>query len=537
MFKTSKRLIAVLICLAMVLAALPMAVFAAKTNTIYLQPSDNWLESDAWFAAYFFNNTTGDNTWVKCTAGADGLYSVEVPSGYPNVIFCRMDPAKDAMDWGSKWNQSEDLTVPTNNENVYAIQGWSLGQWIKKGETPDEIPVEYFVRGDFNSWGADAAYKMTDNGDGTYTLTISLAAGTYEYKVGDAGWSFSAPDGMENLSLTLSAEGEVTFTLVKDTKAVTAVGEFVVDTTPVDPDEGGDNGSDDNTTGTTGSAGDNTTGSADDNTTGSTGDNNNDSDDNTTTPSIPTENYFVAGVAELCGSAWDEKDPENQMALNADGLYQKTFTNVPAGSYELKITDGTWTNSWGTDGGNYALDVLEDSDVTVYFNAETKEITIGLFSVGEAPEDPEIPEDTGSGDNTEEATRPITNELSEYYVAGVSGLCGSEWDPQDANNQMFLGTDGLCYKTYKNVAAGTYEFKITKGNWDENWGVDGNNVSFTLDAAEDVTIAFNPATGDIYVLRGDDNVPQFGDVSLAGVAVALLAATCGIVAITKKKEF
>ena len=107
---------------------------------------------------------------------------------------------------------------------------------------------------------------------------------------------------------------------------------------------------------------------------------------------------------------------------------------------------------------------------------------------------------------------------------------------------MVKGDDGLCYITYKNVAAGDYSLKVTKGSWDECWGdpnsgdKDGNCV-FTLTEANDVTVAFNPETGVVYILVGDETVPETGDMNLTAVAAALLVAAAGVVAITKKKEF
>ena len=62
------------------------------------------------------------------------------------------------------------------------------------------------------------------------------------------------------------------------------------------------------------------------------------------------EAYFVAGTAELCGNAWACNDEANKMTLNADGLYEKVYVSVPAGTHEFKVTDGTWDNSWGKDG-------------------------------------------------------------------------------------------------------------------------------------------------------------------------------------------
>ena len=73
-----------------------------------------------------------------------------------------------------------------------------------------------------------------------------------------------------------------------------------------------------------------------------------------TAPEQPevTTNYYVAGVSELCGSFWTADDANNIMTKGEDGLYTKVYENVAAASYELKVTDGTWTNSWGNNGGN-----------------------------------------------------------------------------------------------------------------------------------------------------------------------------------------
>ena len=63
---------------------------AATPEKLYLTPSANWKQSNARFAAYFFGN---GEKWISMTdPDGDGVYEVEVPAGYPNVIFCRMNP-------------------------------------------------------------------------------------------------------------------------------------------------------------------------------------------------------------------------------------------------------------------------------------------------------------------------------------------------------------------------------------------------------------------------------------------------------------
>ncbi len=66
---------------------------------------------------------------------------------------------------------------------------------------------------------------MTDNGDGTFSLTVTIPAGDYEYKVAlDGGWDTNyGADGVadgDNLVLSLSEETEVTFTYDSETNII-----------------------------------------------------------------------------------------------------------------------------------------------------------------------------------------------------------------------------------------------------------------------------------------------------------------------------
>lgn len=103
-------------------------------NVLYLKPNSNWTQSNARFAAYFFNNS--GNTWVSMTdSDKDGIYEVNIPTGYTfgeNVIFCRMNPGTTANNWNNKWNQTSDLTIPTDGKNLYTV---NAGTWDKGGGT------------------------------------------------------------------------------------------------------------------------------------------------------------------------------------------------------------------------------------------------------------------------------------------------------------------------------------------------------------------------------------------------------------------
>ena len=82
-----------------------------------------------------------------------------------------------------------------------------------------------------------------------------------------------------------------------------------------------------------------------------------------------------------------------------------------------------------------------------------------------------------------------------YIVAGSEELCGTVWDGTDHNNKMTDNGDGTYSKTFTNVAAmNGYQFKVVKNS--EEWYGDeaGNNITFNVTTACDVTITFNTTT-------------------------------------------
>lgn len=106
------------------------------SKTLYLKPNGNWMtkwdDKTPWFAVYLYGNGK-EPKWVKMDAvGEEGYYKAEVPSKYPNVIFCRIKPDSE-LSWGDHvWNQTNDLTFEATN-NCYTITetegNWKEGSW------------------------------------------------------------------------------------------------------------------------------------------------------------------------------------------------------------------------------------------------------------------------------------------------------------------------------------------------------------------------------------------------------------------------
>ena len=176
MTRSLKRCLSFLLCVAMVLAMLPVAVFAETGNNLYLKPNSLWLEASARFAAYFYNSS-GD-TWVSAQQleSDTGIYVVTIPSGYESatVIWCRMNPATTDNNWDNKWGQTADLSI-SGDYDLYTITdgSWSEGSWGVYTPTDDggDEPVEpvsitaYCI--DSNSWGSLSAHAWIEGGAGT----------------------------------------------------------------------------------------------------------------------------------------------------------------------------------------------------------------------------------------------------------------------------------------------------------------------------------------------------------------------------------
>ncbi len=336
---TSKRLVSILLCLAFVLAMLPMAVMAAGTYTV---AGEVGLCGVAW-----------DPTSNAMTANGDGTYSITFANIAAGTYQFKVTDGSWANSWGLNGGSDNnkvavetacDVTITFNPETKETT---CTGTGVAGG-IPDMV-IDYIIavgagaNGFLNdaSWDpAEVSNKMTNN-NGVYTITYEgVAAGTYEFKFAANGsWSdswgnatavesgvvYDAWYNGQNFSLTVAEDdSDVTLTLdltamdyktgagAKASATVLAPGQ-----TPVDPP-------------------------------------------------APEVNYYVAGNVELTGYAWDAAGAV--MTALDDGTYTITFAGVAAGNHEFKITDGTWDNSWGLNGGNYKITVETTGDVTITFN-------------------------------------------------------------------------------------------------------------------------------------------------------------------------
>ena len=85
--------------------------------------------------------------------------------------------------------------------------------------------------------------------------------------------------------------------------------------------------------------------------------------------------FYVAGSGAL--GDWNEAYAGGLMENQGGGKFAVTF-ELPADSYEYKITNGTWNVSWGYGEGNYSFKTVRTSFVTVTFDVNTNAASVDI---------------------------------------------------------------------------------------------------------------------------------------------------------------
>ena len=91
---------------------------ALPGKTVYLQPVDYWLNDNARFAVYAWNGSS--NEWIEMEdVGCNREYFVaDIPARYQDFKFVRINPVAEELSFDVAWNQTPNLTVPTDGKNL-----------------------------------------------------------------------------------------------------------------------------------------------------------------------------------------------------------------------------------------------------------------------------------------------------------------------------------------------------------------------------------------------------------------------------------
>lgn len=219
---------------------------------------------------------------------------------------------------------------------------------------------------------------------------------------------------------------------------------------------------------------------------------------------VHAADYYVAHNAVMNSNNWNASGDKMSKVGSTD-IYQITFANVSTSKVEFKVTDGSWSNSWGyadannaisefslsNSGGNASFTLGSTSNVTIYFNSTNKKIFV--YKDGSS---------------------------ISYTVAGASDLLGSSWNTSaDAGNDMTRESDGITYTlTRSNVhLTSNQDYKVVKNH---AWGTgefpsSGNQtLSISSDGIYNVTFTYVPGLASLTAVATPVAVPIVSLVSL-----------------------
>lgn len=198
-------IVMVLATLISIIGVFAIPASAATPTILYLKPNSNWTSDGAWFSAYFFQ-TGKTEKWVKMTdANSDGIYEVSVPSGYSNVIFVRNNPASSSLGWS--WNQTSDLTVQTNGNDMYTI---AEGAWSKGSGSWSKYTVT--VAGSFNGWNTTSTPLTISNGIAKATITLPSGKSTFKVVSGGNWLGYNSAMSLDTAVKVSTSGGDISFT-------------------------------------------------------------------------------------------------------------------------------------------------------------------------------------------------------------------------------------------------------------------------------------------------------------------------------------
>ncbi len=170
-----------------------------EDKTFYLTLSSDWASWPAKYAMYYFKSAeTSQNGWsafMTAVEGETNMYTGTIPTGYDKVIMVRLDGAATEPNWNSKWSQTVNLDVPTNDNDLFTVTSGGTGSecdgaWSKYvAPTPAEdltlylinnqeweTPTAHVFAGSASkaAWPGEAMTKTADkvNGFDVYSYTF-----------------------------------------------------------------------------------------------------------------------------------------------------------------------------------------------------------------------------------------------------------------------------------------------------------------------------------------------------------------------------
>lgn len=184
---------------------------------------------------------------------------------------------------------------------------------------------------------------------------------------------------------------------------------------------------------------------------------------------VPTDKTYPSVIFCRMNPSASANNWNNKWNQTAD------LTIPTSGANHYTVTEGTWDKGGGT---------WSTLDSTCAHDNKSAEATCTTAQTCLDCGDP-IVSALGHKYVNNVCTRTNCGIRAIWTVAGSQALCGTNWDPTDAANDMTYDEEtGNYVKVYENVAAGTYAFKCVRDH-DAGYGAAYPASDYSLTVAED----------------------------------------------------
>ena len=422
-----------------------------ETTDIYWFNGSYYVTGSAdWLGGYWGSNGSFD----KMTAGENNTYTKVYEHVATGEYSLKVNVGSWALSWGAENGGDYTFKVNTTSTVIVTFDAdtTKVSVEIVEEENDDPVGPTYYVAGSpelcTSNWdAADANNLMTKGSDGRYFKVYeNVAPSSYSLKITNGTWDTSwGNEHGNNYTFHVGTTCTVTVYFNPTTQTVSVEGDGLVDDSQIET------------------------------------------------------KYYVAGSGALCnGKEWDPAAAENMMTMGDDGLYSIVYENVVSGTYELKVTNGTWDQAWGSEGmENYKFAVSSTSTVIVTFDAESKKVNVQVIAVASVA--------------AFAVERAVDNG---YYVTGDADWLGGNFGWGTDNvvqdpalfDEMTARENGIYTKVYANVPAGSHSLKVKQGrdlDWTRSWGngagEHATNYSFNVATTSTVIVIFDSVNGNIIV--------------------------------------
>lgn len=202
-------------------------------DKLYFIPGIFDSEASPRYAAYFFEGIK--NEWVDMLKDSStGYYYCTKPTiSYSTVIFCRMNPSAADNKWPNKWNQTQDLTIPSDKDTYKytnskledkgtgewlsalsgSYSGGSLSAAINSEAVTDPVPptVTITPAGGNISLSGSIKVTFTDGNDTISSASVEINGTSYDMGTKAGTFSKSLKDlGITTDSVPINVSASVT---------------------------------------------------------------------------------------------------------------------------------------------------------------------------------------------------------------------------------------------------------------------------------------------------------------------------------------